>query len=192
MKQLADYATQRLIDEAVIPEADAEIYAYGFDYLFTLTYTYGSLLILATFLGTVPETLLFFLAFFPLRSYAGGYHATTRLRCYLASVVMIILFNVLLVMIPSMCYISLAMFIVGFAWLCLILWAPIVHENHPVTPADKRRFRKYSFVICGVESVLLLLGQVAQPENTFTFAFGLGLLSAVVTMPIVRLANKHR
>lgn len=192
MKQLADVATQYLIEKEVVPKSDAAIYAYGFDYLFTLLYTYGSLLIFAACLGTVPETLLFFLAFLPLRSYAGGYHAPTRLRCYLCSVVMMLVFNVLLVITPVAFYGSIAFFEVVCAWLCLFLWAPIVHENRQVSQKDKARFRKYSFIICGVESLLLLIGQAIQSDNTFIFAFGLGIFSAVIAMPIAKLANKHR
>ena len=85
MKQIAEMTTHRLVSRGVIAEADASIYAYGFEAMFSTVFTFGSIIVLSVCVGNFFETLLFFTAFMVLRIYAGGYHAATRVRCYLIS-----------------------------------------------------------------------------------------------------------
>lgn len=78
MKQLADFTTHLFVTKGIVTEADAPIYAYGFEVLFSSLFTFGSIFVLAACFDFFVETLVFFAAFFPLRIYAGGYHASTN------------------------------------------------------------------------------------------------------------------
>lgn len=189
MKQLADFATRRLVANGVIAETDAPIYAYGFEAMFSTLFTFGSIFALAAFMGSFLETIIFLAGFFPLRIYAGGYHASTRARCYLMSLSMIAIFVVLLAIIPSQWYLPLDVLIALIAMLCVILWAPVIHKNRRVTSEEVRRYRRISLLICGIDILVLIAGQSILPANDLLFAFGLGIFSAVITMPIAKLAT---
>lgn len=64
MKQLADFTTHHLVVKGIVTEADAPIYVYGFEVMFSILFTIGSIFSLAAYLGFFVETLVFFIAFF--------------------------------------------------------------------------------------------------------------------------------
>lgn len=47
MKQLADFTTHLFVTKGIVTEADAPIYAYGFEVLFSSLFTFGSIFVLA-------------------------------------------------------------------------------------------------------------------------------------------------
>lgn len=191
MKQLAGFTTHHLVTKGIVTEADAPIYAYGFEVMFARLFTFGSIFFVAACVGNFFETLLFFTAFMVLRIYAGGYHAATRVRCYLISLLMYIIFSVMLVVIPVQWYLSLAVLVVIIALICIALWAPVIHKNRSISPESFNRCRKISLLICIVESLVLLSGQFLLQDDELFFAFGLGTFSAAITVPIAKLADKH-
>lgn len=191
MKQIAEMTTHRLVSRGVIAEADASIYAYGFEAMFSTVFTFGSIIVLSVCVGNFFETLLFFTAFMVLRIYAGGYHAATRVRCYLISSLMYIIFSVMLVVIPVDLYFLVAVFTSMIAFICIILWAPVIHKNRSISPESFNRCRKISLLVCIVETLVFLGGQFLLQDSKLFFAFGLGTFSAAITVPIAKLADKH-
>lgn len=191
MKQIAEMTTHRLVSRGVIAEADASIYAYGFEAMFSTVFTFGSIIVLSVCVGNFFETLLFFTAFMVLRIYAGGYHAATRARCYLISLLMYIIFSVMLVVISVDLYLLLAVFTSIIAFGCIVVWAPVIHKNRSIPQESFSRCRKMSLLICTIEVLIFLSGQLLLQDNKLFFAFGLGTFSAAITMPIAKLADKH-
>lgn len=83
MQKLAQGTAERLAAQGIIREEDAPIYRYGLEAIYSSLLELLSILTLAALIGNFWQTVLFFAAFIPLRLYAGGYHASTRLRCLL-------------------------------------------------------------------------------------------------------------
>lgn len=189
MKQLADFTTHLFVTKGIVTEADAPIYAYGFEVLFSSLFTFGSIFVLAACFDFFVETLVFFAAFFPLRIYAGGYHASTRVRCYFMSLAMIVIFCGLLVVVPTQWYYILNLIIAGVVIIFIYLWAPVLHKNRYVSSTDVHHYRMISLLICFVDVSILLIGQNLFQEIILFFAFGLGMFSAVLTLPIAKRAN---
>ena len=69
----------------LIPSADVSLYIWALDYLFFNLLTWGTLLFLGFVFNCVPRCLLFLILYLPLRIYAGGFHAKTKIGCYLIS-----------------------------------------------------------------------------------------------------------
>lgn len=80
MKLIADITANQLQEMGIIRKNEIAIYRYGFDALYTVLLQMISIFVLAIVMGNFFETLLFYLAFIPLRIYAGGYHANTRVN----------------------------------------------------------------------------------------------------------------
>ncbi len=78
-----------LVRSNVIKEEDAEIYIYGINQIFVSVLNVSSALIIGLILGMFLESIIFMAAYIPLRSFAGGYHAKTPLRCYFTSLTII-------------------------------------------------------------------------------------------------------
>lgn len=187
MKQLADFTTHHLVVKGIVTEADAPIYVYGFEVMFSILFTIGSIFSLAAYLGFFVETLVFFIAFFSLRIYVGGYHASTRVRCYLMSLAMIVIFWALLIVVPTQWYFPLEVVIVVVAFICIILWSPVIHEKRCTTVENIQRCRSISFFICICEMQILLMGELIFQESELLFSFGIGLFSAVISLLLVKI-----
>lgn len=189
VKQLADYTTKCLIDRGVISEKNASIYSYGFEVLFLTMVMFGSILFLASLIGNFWETIAFLLAFISLRMYAGGFHASTRVRCICLSLLMYGIFSVVFMIIPKTLYMVFSFLIAGIAFVCIVFWAPVQHKNHQVFTREEKRLKKISLFICGIDTTIFLLSQSVFTYNSLFFAFALGLFSAVILMPIAKIAN---
>lgn len=91
-----------------------------------------------------------------LRHHTGGYHARTPMRCCMLSVFAYIL--VLLALTPNsstgMMIFYAALLIISFS--CIIILAPMVHENNSVSNETVKYHRKFSVLL----SLLLILTAV--------------------------------
>lgn len=72
-----------LIKSDIVKAEDAKIYIYGINQILTYVINVFSALIIGAILGVFLEITVFMAAYIPLRSFAGGYHAKTPLRCYI-------------------------------------------------------------------------------------------------------------
>lgn len=186
MQNLAQFTADRLADRGVIQEKDVPVYRYGLEAIYSSTLELVSILFLAVILGNFWQTVAFFLAFIPLRVYAGGYHASTRLRCFLVSLVVYGVFAVALILVPTDWYRMLAL--IGCAWAGWVIWrrAPVVHHNRRVSPAARQHYRRISLGICGIEVLLIWVGMTLWSGSTIIFALLLGLLAEALSMAAVR------
>ena len=80
----------------VLTKEEQEMIEYGIERL--KVNCIGGLIILGSglFFGVFRESILFFIVFYLLRRYVGGYHADTQKRCYIISF-SIILFSICLI-----------------------------------------------------------------------------------------------
>lgn len=188
MQKLAQGTAERLVAQGIIRQEDVAIYSYGFEAIYSSLLELSTILLLSMIVGNFWQTVLFFVAFIPLRVYAGGYHASTRLRCYLTSLAVYGVFSLALQMIPLA-------WVIPFSWMggvvsLFIVWfyAPVVHKNR-VTGLQKRRtYRKISLIVCVLEVLLVVVGQCLWPNNGYIFAFFLGILAETMSMVIVKLS----
>ena len=81
-KKTACKITQRLCEKGIISESDFDLYEYGFNMGITVLLNLISTIVIGVIVGKVFESIAFLVFYIPLRSYAGGYHASTPRRCY--------------------------------------------------------------------------------------------------------------
>ena len=85
-KKPACKITQRLCEKGIISESDFDLYEYGFNMGITVLLNLISTIVIGVIASNVFESIAFFVFYIPLRSYAGGYHASTPRRCYFISI----------------------------------------------------------------------------------------------------------
>ena len=81
--------TDRLLSRNAIKDEDYEIYQYGLEQLFTSILNMLTLFVIGSIMGMIWQGIIFVLSFMLLRKYAGGYHASTPLGCYLLTTLII-------------------------------------------------------------------------------------------------------
>lgn len=84
-KSIAD----KLVQDDIIQETDKIVVEFGLRQLFAVLRSLSITFLISFFLNKVLECVIFLLFFWPLRVYAGGYHAKTSQRCLIISVVSI-------------------------------------------------------------------------------------------------------
>ena len=80
-----------MTDRKIIVSDEEEICQYGVQQLLTMTLNLVCTVVLGVIYGMLPESILIMVLYIPLRSYAGGFHAKTSFRCFIYSLIMMVL-----------------------------------------------------------------------------------------------------
>lgn len=158
--KIAQYFTRQMLKKELISSEDAEIYLFGLERMAEGAVSLLSILIVACLSGQVPEMVIFLIAFKTLREYAGGYHATTRFRCYFMTMGMIITVLSIEKYFIINSYVVLGIWLVcGIILFCL---APIEAENKPLEKEEKILYGKKAKFIWCVQTICLVIGIYTQ------------------------------
>ncbi len=167
-----------LIANGTVPLEDRELYEYGIRQGGLMVINLLTTILVGMSLGMVLESIVFLLAYVPMRTYAGGYHANTQLMCYLLSIPFMFIVLILIRMIPWNGYICLgALLCIG---LVLYKLAPVENINRPFRKIEIEVFRKRTRIIAVVLtciSISLLLAGVTQISASIIMAL---LMTAVM------------
>ena len=152
---LSERITGWLLANEAFPREDKEIYRYGIQQGMIALLNLGTTMIIGMVFGKLLESILFMAAYIPLRSYAGGYHAKTAVRCYFFSIVM------MSAVLWVMRYVMHSALICG----CLtaifgsVIWflVPVEDRNKPLDEVEKVVYRKRARGILLAESVIAVI-----------------------------------
>ena len=90
MNLISNKLVNKLIEYNLIKSEDKEIYTYGIKQMLFLSLNILTILILGIVSNKAFEIILFMITYIPIRIYAGGYHAKNHIRCYIFSILMLI------------------------------------------------------------------------------------------------------
>jgi len=146
-KKITDTLT---VNEIIRPE-HTEAYRFCMEYLFDVVIYNVSLIILGALLHRLPLTIIYLLVMTPMKKFAGGAHAPTRLSCSILSYT--VYFVTLLFCdtisgrftTPLTYPVAAALCIALFCLISLfiILMAPVSHVNKPLSQSDSARLKKW-------------------------------------------------
>lgn len=167
-----------LVSCGAIKQEDISIYQYGLEVLYLSMLEVMSILLLAVWVGNFFETLLYFAVFIPMRLFAGGYHANTRLGCYFVSLGVYGVFSVV-VAFATLSYLE----VVLFAMVALVIiwrYAPVVHKNRSVSYEAFVRARNISRKLAMADLLIILVSGYIFIQVAFIIA--LGFLSEAISI----------
>lgn len=158
ISKIASKVVGKLIDDSVVAATEQELYVYGFFILisqilyFTLTMIFGVLL------GIVLESVIFYVAFQFIRRYAGGFHASSEMKCTLITTISIFLCllctklcetnNIQMpILIPTM-----------IAAIYIFILCPLDTPEKPLTKEEYKYFRKISWLILLLIVLMISIG----------------------------------
>lgn len=162
--------TDQSIKDGVVAPEDAEIVRYGLEALADNVLAFLLTTLIGFFYGSLLSGIALWMLTFPLRKYAGGYHAKTKGQCYLISAGMLVVAYALLylpVYHPAVHFILAAV-----SGSYIFMNAPVDHENKVLDMTERRIYRKRTRIVLVVESILLVMA----------WMLGLGNLMAVIEM----------
>lgn len=144
-------------------QEDRAIYQYGIQQGLILLLNFSTTLVIGLIFRMPLESILFLTFYMPLRSFAGGYHAKTAVRCYIFSIVM-------------MTAVLWAMRLVTYSGLvcsCLtgisgsIIWflVPVEDRNKPLDDVEKKVYGKRARSIMLVEWLVYIIAVICHIER---------------------------
>lgn len=179
------FLTDFLIKNHKIDQSDEEIYLYGFREGTIYLLNFVTTLILGALFHSITESIVFLIAFVPLRIFAGGIHAKTQVRCYVLSLLTLIIIFVLINQLPHNKWIY-EMIMIGSGFLLFIL-SPIEEENKPLNGAEFKYYRKKARIILLIELLIQVFAMVSG-----LFAVYCGISMAIGTLGLLVLLGKIR
>lgn len=185
--QLSEKITDKLQQLEVVSSEDREIYRYGVQQGCILMLNLLSIITLGLLCGMVKESIIYMLAFVPLRNYAGGYHARTHVRCYLYSMLMItvILLAMKLLILDFWVY-ALMMAVGTVTIFCL---APVEDENKPLDALEQKVYRKKAVLVISLEVLIFLVSGLFQISAVYC-AFSMAVISLGILVLIGYIKNR--
>lgn len=165
LESLAYRIGDDLVRSGVVKEEDVAICVYGINQILVSALNVSSTLIIGMMFGVLLEVAVFMMAYIPLRSFAGGYHAKTPLRCYIFSVIMLIIISI------GMKYLSVAEWVyyavLSAAILVVLALSPVEDQNKPLDETERKVYKKRAAIIAAVELVIGLAFKLFGLDSLF-------------------------
>ncbi|MCM1061653.1 MAG: accessory gene regulator B family protein [Eubacterium sp.] len=131
------------------------------------------------------EIAVFMAVYIPLRSFAGGYHAKTPLRCYIFSVIMLIIVSIglkYLYVTERVYYAALAV-----SALVVLVFAPVEDRNKPLDETEHKVYKRRTRLIAAVEVIISLLLKLLISNNlSVAIAYSFVVLSFMLIVGKVK------
>ena len=173
-KAAAGYVGWLCANGIVAPEKN-KIYAYGMELVLSGLVNVLSVLLISILIFHPADGLLFLVAFIPLRTTAGGYHANSHLSCnivFLSTFVALECLGHLLLKYGSVIlYLAIAV----ISLVTLLILSPSEAKSKPLTPEQRRRNRRRSLIL----GFLIWGLQAPAPWCT---SYYLGVIAASISM----------
>ena len=148
IEKIANY----FIINDLIEDEDKEIYTYGLHQGLLILLNIITTILIGFIFRAVWESILFIIVYTPLRTYGGGYHAKSEVRCYLFSIVLILVVLLGIKFIPDADAIILALTEVGG----VIIWflTPVEDHNKPLTKEERTIYKRRTGIILITEIII--------------------------------------
>ncbi len=137
---------------------DIEVYRYGLELLISTLINLLIMMTIAGYLRCLKEMALYFAFFSSLRVFAGGYHASTHIKCILIYTSTALMIIWMITIASSNGY---SIFIVALAYttatVLILKYAPVDTANKPLSAKECQLFRQRSKQVLTVQSIVLLI-----------------------------------
>ncbi len=177
------------VSNEVIKSEDEEVYEYGLQLLLSTVFNGIIALILAIISGTVLQCVCYLVVFVLLRKSAGGFHAKTHFGCCCILAIVLSLFIMFIKFVPNEAYGIVSAIAVAFSVVIILMFAPLEHENKPISDRNKIRLRKIS-IIYAFLFALIVFGFFIAKLKTIMVCIALGMFTASGSMLVAVIEKK--
>jgi len=147
--RVSEKITNNLVKHGAVDINEREIYLFGVHQGLIILLNIITTVAIGLLFGTLWQMLIFTVAYMSLRSYAGGYHASTPLRCYFLSTLLTTTVSLLIryIDLHTLTYVGLLI----LAGIIVIAFSPVGNKNKPLDDSEKKVYKKKAVLICVIE-----------------------------------------
>ncbi len=149
--KLIESYLQKQSSIGLIKEEDIGVFRYGYILMIEVLINLTISIVIGLLLGKVVIAIAFLVAFIPLRSFAGGYHANKAWKCILLSnavIIAAIFVTQFMVSLNHTVLFALAEIVFG---LVLIRMAPIQNVYKKLSATEVKFYKKIALIIYTIE-----------------------------------------
>lgn len=158
ISSLSSLITEALYKSQVIAEEDKELYVYGFFVLLSKGLFFLVSAFFGWILGVLLESIVFYIMFSTLRSYAGGFHASKESVCTCCTTVALFLSSLSIWWMERIGKTVIPLCILVACGAVVSLLAPLDSEDKPLTPTELALYRQKSKIIVVVVGIAAVGG----------------------------------
>lgn len=170
-----------LCENNMIEREKQELYAYAMEILLSSILHFLTTVVIGLLFDMVIESLLLFIAFSVIRRFAGGFHASTHLRCYFTSIAAIIIMLFFISVVTK--WGNDIAFYVILIISDLTIWfaSPIESQNKPLSYKEKKVYKAVSIALSSVITALaVMVYEFVAVNYGVSLCFGLTLVAIVL------------
>lgn len=171
----SEVIVDRLIKKSIINDTEEELYTYGLFILLSQALYFILTIVIGAFLNIVYGSVVFYVAFLFIRTNAGGIHASSELKCEVATTVSLLL-CLGFIKICDMHNIKIVILILTMvAAVFIAILCPLDTSEKPLNKKEKIYFRKKSWII--LLMILTIIGVSSCLEiNTLIYPSSMSLI----------------
>lgn len=148
--------TDKLENKGIIQSNGREVYEYGLRQIFSSLLNIITMILIGVLMGMFKETVVFTVAYIPLRSCAGGYHASSPQRCWAISALMLFLNLNAIKYIPELFYYYFAILTL-IACILIILLSPVEDINKQLDDKEQKIYHFRTLILVIIEFIIILV-----------------------------------
>lgn len=185
MERISKKFISYLCENDIVEEEKRELYVYALNLLFSGILHFITILLLGFVLGMIKECLLMFIAFFVVRKFAGGYHASSPTKCYIFSVVTNFLM-LFLISVLSKYPCDIAFYVtLALSELSIILIPVLESPEKGLNSKEKKVYKVLSVTLSIVITTLaVLIYKFVAVNYGVALCFGLTLVAIVLYLAL--------
>lgn len=142
---LSSNIAEQLIENGTIDPESKEIYSYGVEQALVMLMNIITTLIIGFCFDMIWQSIIFMIIYLPLRSFAGGYHASTVLRCYMLGIILTITYLIINKFIPDTDFVISIITVI--ASMIIFIFAPVETSNKPLDHTELSVYKKKTRII---------------------------------------------
>ncbi len=192
LRKMALQVTDYFTEISLISNDRKNIYAYGFEVLISNVIFLSMVAILGLCTHSLMPILFFLLFLYPIRTFCGGYHASSHRNCLLLSVICCGTVPVLLTVIQNqiLCFILILCF-TATALSIVVAFAPLEHKNNPKTEEQLHHMKRKSYFYAVLETIVILVALWILPQqHQYILAASYGEFIAAITLLIGKMIQE--
>lgn len=168
-----------------------EIVAYGIEIMLAAIINVVLVLIISAMFNRFVETVTFLCVFMPLRTYSGGFHAKTHVRCFFILLCCVIFEWLIIDVFMEFDLIYVGILVLLVSSIVIILLTPIEHKNKPLT---KKHISHSRFVCRIILSIIWIISTALYfnkiPRILFPIIYGCAVTA--ISMLVVIIINHYK
>lgn len=162
ISRLSSIIAEALYKSQVIAEEDKELYTYGFFVLLSKTLFFLISTLFGWVFGVLWESMVFYIMFSTLRSYAGGFHASKESVCTCCTTVALFLSSLSIWYMERIESSTIPFCILVLSSTVVYLLSPLDSEDKPLNFDEINHYRRTTRVIILLLWISVIIGLYLQ------------------------------